>query len=507
MYPNLTGDGFLERMIQYLAKEEDTTSNVQLQKIKQSLDEVKESTIGIDIQEYEKVIHSVEQIGIPVKDECIFYTSMFRPAKRFELDEKIVDELKIAMVVMNKLSPYKEIEDLARFKNKFRERYQGQEVSLLKVLDIESGIGFKTEPFTEDPAPFLEDLPFDHVTEGKSINWTARESYLFKKYSEALQKHAYEVEILPEELSMFNEVWTDLPSTIPIIFNLFRDPKTNETKLSLLRPSGNASNVLGRFSDDDKQLLSIVEELVKKEPGNSENILVAEIVHIPDLHLGNIAQHPILREYEIPVCSASGVQGDKVIALDDLFVSLRDNQVVLRSKHHNKYIVPRLTNAHSFHRNTSSLYYFLCVLQLQKTRSGLSFSWGALADEYSFLPRVHTGNIILLRAQWNFAKSDIKFLQELLNKSELMDAIHDWQKKFNLPEEVILMEGDNELYVNFTSLLSVKIFLNEIRTKEKFSLIEYLFNETNSDVTGPGGCFANQFVLPFYRTESISVSQ
>src|SRR6185295_7783108 len=93
----------------------------------------------------------------------------------------------------------------------------------------------------------------------------------------------------------------------------------------------------------------------------------AEIVHLPEGRIGNIAARPVLRAYEIPYLGCSGAALDRQIPVTDLRVAVRGGRVRLRSERLGREVIPRLTCAHNFSRRSLGLYRFLCALQLEGT--------------------------------------------------------------------------------------------------------------------------------------------
>ena len=75
-----------------------------------------------------------------------------------------------------------------------------------------------------------------------------------------------------------------------------------------------------------------------------------------------------------PVAARQAQTNRFEIGLDDLMVSVRGESIVLRSKKHNKIVVPRLTTAHNFSQNSLPVYHFLCDMQNYGKRGGFGFS-------------------------------------------------------------------------------------------------------------------------------------
>jgi hypothetical protein len=215
---------------------------------------------------------------------------------------------------------------------------------------------------------------------------------------------------------------------------------------------------------------------------------------------------PTFRSHEIPFLTTSSVSSDCVISLDDLFISVRKNEIVLRSRKLNKRVIPRLSCAHNFGLSTLPVYRFLCDLQNQGYRPWIGFSWGNLSNSYAFTPRVIYRNLIFCPAQWIINKVELINIFEIKVYDDLLSEIKNWRITKKIPEKVLLVEGDNKLFIDLANCLSVKTLLSSIKRKETFVLEEFLFNPKNSIVTSVEGenVFTNEFLFAFHK-ENMSV--
>jgi len=188
--------------------------------------------------------------------------------------------------------------------------------------------------------------------------------------------------------------------------------------------------------------------IVQKETNYHSDKILAEIVHIPESRTGNILRRPILRNFEIPYLSNSGVAMEYQIGLNDLMVSIKNNAIVLRSKKHNKVIIPCLSNAHNFSNKSLPIYHFLADLQSQNVKPIYNFSWGVLETHYNYFPRVVYKDIILCKAKWSVTKKEIESFYTQ-KRSFLLNPITVWRTNRNIPRFVNLVHFENTLLIYF----------------------------------------------------------
>jgi hypothetical protein len=161
-----------------------------------------------------------------------------------------------------------------------------------------------------------------------------------------------------------------------------------------------------------------------------------------------------------------------------------------------------MSTAHNYSgQNPMPVYHFLCDLQHQNGRTGLGFFWNETAQQLDYLPRVVYKNCILSQARWTVREKEIKAFIGIKEESELLTKINEWRMERNIPDIVLLADGDNELYVDFNHPLSIHALLSVVKKRPSFYLEEFLFNPETAVVKGPEGIFTNEFIFAFYRNQ------
>jgi lantibiotic biosynthesis protein len=211
---------------------------------------------------------------------------------------------------------------------------------------------------------------------------------------------------------------------------------------------------------------------LEEEQANFPDAILAEIVHLPAARIGNILMRPLLRNYETPYLAQSGVAHTHQILVTDLYVSIKQNTVVLTSKKLGKQVIPRMSTAHNTNKSTLPIYQFLCDVQWQEHPSSFYWHWGVLNTK-SYLPRVTYKNITLKRAQWILQKKDH---QEIVKNKQLnlVDYFSVVKEKLRMPQYVLLAEGDNELLLDLHHKACLDIVTDTLLKKETITLLEFL---------------------------------
>lgn len=493
--PSITGKDYFE-----ILKDEikDKSIKKRFKEIKDKIDELdlsKENNLPL----YDEIAELASSFGVDVNKKFLFQTDLIVTHKENILSSEIIEDVKEGLKLLNKISFKRENKKLTYFKKKFYERFEEEEVSLAIALDVETGIGFGEE--FEDADSYSVSALSDDVTvfrsnEGNSIDnivkveRTKSDLLFHQKLLDSFSKKETIMKLNFDDFNDFDENWEDLPKTFSAFINIF---EINESKplINLADIGGTtAAYLLGRFGHTDPNINSFIEEILDKE--KDDNYIYAEIVHLPEARAGNILSRANLRNYEIPYLAKSLLPKEQQLPITDIFVSIKGNRIVLRSKAKNKEIIPILSNAHNFQVNALPLYEFLGVLQTQENRGHIGFQWEDTLLNQPYLPRVMYKNMIFSLARWNIKKEEIKKLNTLEDLSK-------WKKEKKIPNRILTSDFDNELYINLENELSCRMFLSLIKKKENIVLIEYLFNTEKALIKKSDGSVNNEIILSFYK--------
>lgn len=450
---------------------------------------------------YKKIIRNIESLKIPFEEKSLFQVDMTRSVFKATLGNRIVDELQSAMIFLNKITPVRKKDALYEFQKAFFNRYEDKEVSLMEALDTELGIGYPINKISRDVSPLLDDFYIPNEGYKKQFQSNPFISILLKKTISAEKKNEIEIVFNDDDVEKFKLNWDDLPLTIYSMFKILKTDLYDAPMIHLTGFYGTCgANLFARFAYMDENINRFVSEITTKEQELMPNVIFAEIVHLSEPRTGNVLSRTHIRDYEILYLSNSDLPQSRIIYTSDLFLSIRQGRLYLRSKELNKEIIPRLTNAHNYCLTAIPVYYFLCDLQNQYGRTSLALNWEYLDNDLSFLPRVRYKNTILSLATWKIVTLEMKYLFVIENDNQLLFEVNKWREKYILPSKVILVDGDNELFVDLEIALSVKALFSIIKKREIICLKEFLFDPKSPLVRDRNGnCFTNECIVSFYK--------
>lgn len=488
--PTVTGADFLEVIIKISTAIYSTAPCAELEEILQLLNKIKNELITLDASlvnttaPYQSIFNQLKQIVPTITETNLFQTDLFKRYETATLSTDVQTSILSTLSFLNKITPPNTNPSLINFKNKFTERYEDTEIPLLQALDTETGIGYPNKD-TNGINDLVDDLYLaNRATEG-DIKWNAYQSCLHKLLIKSIAQQQTVIHISEHDFKDIDFTTNKLPYSFSILFKLF---DSNNRLFFKLAGGSSAINLLGRFGNGSTELLSTIHTIATHEAEQVGNAILAEIVHLPESRTGNILARPSFRAYEIPYLAKASVAKEFQLTPSDLYLSIKGNSILLRSKRLNKKILPRLGNAHNFSFNALPVYQFLCDLQVQHfDKYSLGFNWGALANQYSFLPRVEYNNVVLSSAKWQLQKHDFEKLTKPLNEAESIRLFYEFKQTHKLPDAFLIVDGDNELLIDTSQNIAIATFIDSLKNRQSITLEEFLFDENNPLVTDSNG--------------------
>lgn len=511
LYPEVrslaTGADPLEALARQLRSRAQNESAALVEKLFAQLALLDAQGLGQSAHAYVPLQQELPMSSDPPNLSRLVHVDLWKPAAAATLAESVVAEAARGVALLARLQRPREPRALKKFKQAFLARYEDKQVPLLHALDPECGIGFdEQQGMGDEAAVLLSGLKLGTQEPAEPQSFSPQDALLLQLVVKALQRGATQLQLSEEDLATLPPA-EPAPAAVSVLGALLLDPQPQHerpaTQSWLLRLDAalgpSATSLLGRFCHCDPELQRQVVALAAAEQALRPDVILAEVAHMPPGRAGNIVRRPELRQYEIPLLGPSSAASERQLELSDLWLSVTQDRLVLSSKRLGKQVLPRLANAHNFaHPRNVALYRFLCHIQEQESPASLAFNWGPLAG-LEHLPRVVSGQLILAPAQWRLPKDALLPLFAARDWALRKSLLQSLQAARKLPRFVTFAEADNVLLVDLESPLSVEAFLDAAKSRAYITLVEFLFAQLHSPVTGPEGTFANEVVIPLCR--------
>lgn len=420
-----------------------------------------------------------------------------------------IDTARISHKVLSKLgSQLGRIRPLARqakspeledFTRRFATRYGQQPIPLLLALDYDYGTGYGALSSETQPVlPLLSGIELKEFAERIKADQAndLSETLYQQTFSKADQQVMLSDALLKKEENTNKQ---QLPPSFYVLGSFHtRSQRALDEGDFLFELKGlagpSACNLLTRFCTGDPELSTHVKNLIQTEEARDENVIYAEIAHLPGGKGSNIVQRPDFRRFEIAYLAKSTKQGEKNISPDDLWLSCPDGKnLLLSSEKLNKQIIPVLSSAHHYSAGLP-LYRFLCDLANQNSIS-IAWDWGKYQNA-PFLPRVQYAQLVLSKASWLLI--DAPTSHRAKSKTAWWKEI---EEKLNTPRYFTAGHGDQTLLFDSENERSLTLLAQMLKKAGSLRITESLEKPGVGLLSQNGAYFSNELVIPFHSAQ------
>ncbi len=387
---------------------------------------------------------------------------------------------------------------ISQFVQQFNNKFEGQTIPLLLALDPEVGVGYIDLTSSGESLNIAEAVKWQKARVGADkLNWGKLQSLILKQW---MAGGKYKPVILhPEDINTLEHSETNnLPSTLSVMFRLAGE------KVLIEQVAGvTATSLVGRFTPVNAEIDALAKDVALHETCSNPGVIYAEIVHTCHQKTANIDRRNHIYPYEIVILTPSLLDEDSQIPLSDLYVSVRNNEVVLWSVKFGKRVIPRLSSAFNYQRDDLAAFRFLCDLQHVGLQTNFNFAIENLYPGLDFYPRVEFGKAILQCAQWHLDKAVFAPVFQEKDKQKRFDTFSQARYQLQLCQYIALTQQDHQLVFNLDNPIEVDCFLDTIQSLEKIVVKEVLaesisnpilFNETGEGLT-------SQYIATLYHNQ------
>jgi len=409
-----------------------------------------------------------------------FYAALERPVESGNIDASVQTELFKAVQVLQLLSVYDQPADFSRFVSEFRVRFDREKVPLLLALDPDAGLSYGDMEASNPNPGILDDLVFPKiVSESNQVGWSIVQQLLFRLWiGNALRDPWSPLEISDENILELQKVNTVLPLTQSQAL-MYRN--TGEHLIIESLGGVNGTALIGRFSSFSEQVHAFCLKLAELEEKANPNVVFADIGQFSDTHVDNINCRRPIYPYEIPINVYPAQSPENLIFPADLLLSFQGDELILESSRLGKRVIPRLTTAYNFRNNHLPVFRFLCDMQFQNIKAGLSLDLENFFPALAFYPRVSHGRVIFSLAKWKFKEQDLDILT---GKESLasMNALQEFRKAHRIPRHISIGANDQQLVFDLAQTNEAKFFLQCLSGLKNLTITEYMLPERSVQV-------------------------
>lgn len=459
---------------------------IDLTEIEKKISNIDLSYINNTTDSYKNIKKDCEALNIKYNEKNLLQVDSFNKIDQSSLNKKFAYQTLRAANLLYKISNETTNEGLKTFKEKFRQRYEDEEVLLNDVLDVDIGIGYGNTSAWNSSKLLNEVISHSNSNEADTLEVRIREKQFL-----GFPLSVNEIQLKDYIPSIDAKKDIDLGNTFYAMVELYQE---NDRILIYPKAISNSSaKLLARFGHLDEGLNGALQKLINVENSDQTKIY-AEIVHLPQTRTGNILTRTLSRNYEIIYLCKSASPESHQISIEDILISIKNNKIVLRSRKLNKEIIPRNTTAHNYASGSLPIYHFLSDVQCEYHRPSVYFNFNAFAN-LNYTPRVVHNNIILRKAKWIFTNQHINELKSII-KAKNISYITQWKDKYSLPTYCLIGEHDNLIPINLSNLTCLHLFFDKLKVEKKVVVTEFI-SPAEIVTDNEQNLYTNEFVFTY----------
>ncbi|UZJ63992.1 lantibiotic dehydratase [Sphingobacterium sp. KU25419] len=319
-------------------------------------------------------------------------------------DIRLFRYLPLMVKHLTQLTQHTKSSRLDDFRHRFLERYEMREVLLLEALDPEIGIGYgdmSNESAEEDIINDLMETSQKETT--KSIEGS---EFWLKAIANLNGAGTLDLETLSIKKEL-NE--SPLPNTLSMLCHL-----TNDQVILDHFGGSTAISLAGRFSLASGEVTQMCRELAQIESDANPSVLFFDISYQAEGRVDNVNRRSSIYSHQLSIFDYD--TSDTPLWLNDLYLCVQGNQLVIRSKNLDKRLIPRLASAYNYERSDLPVFCFLCDVQHQGVNSNIWPGLTNLVPGLDRYPEVRYRNFVLSPRAWKIpSKFDVKSLSLLID--------------------------------------------------------------------------------------------
>lgn len=407
------------------------------------------------------------------------------------LDSAQFRDIPDAVNLLQKLLPNKIPEPLAQFINQFRAKFESQPVPLMVALDPELGVGYGNFESIEG-----SDTLVTRFARRKNIIQTeTKEEFKHQILAEIIRNNKNTGTVIQLEnlgLSEKNK-FMSLP-------NSFSAMVTVSNEHTCIDSIGNcsANALLGRFSLVDTEFSQNCKNIADLEQKANPEVAFFDVAYISENSVDNLNRRRAIYPLQLTILNYDTSKDPLV--LDDIFIFLQKDELILYSKKMNKRLIPRFTSAYNYQRSDLSLFRLLCDLQHQRIQTNFDLNLPSLYPNASYYPRIQYKKIIISPARWQISYAGF---EKSKNSSNEISSLRDYLDNLRVSRFFKAGFFDQTLLYDMEELQDLEVFLSVLR-KQNTLYVSEAFNPAPSLVRNQKGEeYQCQLVLSLTHNEQV----
>lgn len=379
---------------------------------------------------------------------------------------------------------------LTEFIARYTKKFDRQHISVMEAIDPQVGVGYGSLHKEQHNNPIIDKLLSQNDSDQSVEDGEFLSEFLKSRLSFKVGE-TIDFSQLPE-LRKNREVKNKLPNTFSVIGSI-----ANGSFL-LDRIGGHSANQLaGRFSLCGSKAFHYTKELTKIEESANPEIVFFDIAYHAELTVDNINRRPRLYQQELPLVCYPGIE--QPLTLDDLFISVSGDSIILRSQRLGKRVIPRMASAYNYRRSQLPVFRFLYDLAFYNVWPEISFDIKQIMPGLKYYPKVTFRNITLSMPKLVINKRD--YLKK--TNLDISKEIKQLLKQYGFGSLIKVLKGEEHTVFNLHDPVEMDIFISELKHKDEITVEELILDHDALVKDENGSSYINQVIIPLTHDEEI----
>ncbi|MFW0715725.1 thiopeptide-type bacteriocin biosynthesis protein [Pedobacter sp. N23S346] len=428
-----------------------------------------------------------KRIGEEVTEKLPQYIIAERKVMSGGVGRNLFKSVPNLLSLLQKIVPKEERSALITFIQRFSKKFEQREVSLLLALDPEMGVGYDELEQSEGDDFVLQ---FNNKKKDNKLSADLKSSL---KKALSIEKFEPGKTVFLNELNLvLNEKPSPLPNSLSILLNVVDDLITMD------QIGGVTANALaGRFSMANNAVEDYCKEISTIEQEANSGVLFFDVAYMVEATVDNINRRKLVYQHQLSILNYD--TSANPLLLNDIQISVRNGQVVLRSKFLNKRLMPRIASAYNYTRSDLSVFRLLCDLQYQGIQSSLSLPLDVFFPDLNYYPRLQYQNIILNAQKWRVEKEALFPVKVPLS----IDVCRQHLTKLGVSEYFKTGLSDQTLCFSLAIDEDLTAFMQFMQKQKHIYLEEVILPKQHYVVNEHAKPYLTQFILGITHSERI----
>jgi thiopeptide-type bacteriocin biosynthesis protein len=380
-------------------------------------------------------------------------------------------------------------EELNQFINRFLQKFEHRQIPVMVALDPELGIGYG------DYAALVSDNELINRFSGRGVeNNSVNDDKALKDFLLTSLSQSSDAPMQLESLTGLRELpEPKIANSVGVLCSVIDD------KIIIDQIGSITANALaGRFSIAGEDVVTFCRDIAAIEQAANPDVLFFDVAYMAEINVDNINRRQQIYPYQVSILNFD--MSREPLTIDDMYLSVVNNELVLHSRRLGKRLIPRLSSAYNYTRSDLPLFRLLCDLQGQGINTNLFINTTNLLPNLKFYPRVQYHNIILSAAKWKINYQEYK---KHSSYSLPLPALRNYLHESSLPAFVLSRSGDRTLIFNTSDDKDLEALLFILK-KSKEVYLEEAFIPKHSIVTDDlGRPYAHQLLLALVHSQQL----